>query len=357
MRIRRRLPIIIAVLAVIAAVAIIVELRRHAPPEPARLLPSADAFLYVNLQWIRRLGAIKQLPPVSRDPEYEAFVHETGIEFERDLERAAFAIHYPSSWGGTGMGARTEEPRFSEVLEGSIHRDKLVSYLKASAKSVESYNSSDIFSIPLEGRTLRVAMLGVDTIAASNSDDPLVIRGIIDRSHKLASPFAGPALLRHYYKEVPLVSLAWAIARISGSDTRFPLANGIWSLLFQRSATLVISARYLTALHLRAEAFTESADDARRLVEQASTVLKIFHGAEVSAGSPAPDREVKEFFDSFRVQQHDGRAVLTAVLSPSFIRKIVAEPPSELVPPHEVPNLAPKEPSNEKRFIKKPRPH
>jgi len=352
MRIRRRLPILIGVLAVVAAVAVIVELRRHAPPEPARLLPSADAFLYVNLQWIRRLGAIKQLPAVSHDPEYQAFVEQTGIEFERDLERAAFAIHYPASWGGKTNGARGDEPRFSEVLEGSVHRDKLVPYLQANSQSVDSYGSSTIFNIPLEGRTLRVCLLGVDTVAASNSDDPGVIRGIIDRSHKLASPFAGPALLRHYYKEVPLVSLAWAITRISGSDTGFPLSSGIWSLLFPKPATLVISARYLTALHLRAEAFADNADDAKRLADQATVVLKIFHGAEVSAGSPGSDQDVKEFFDSLRVQQHDSRAILTAVLSPSFIRKIVAEPPAELVAPYEPPNPGPPPPSKPKKKLR-----
>jgi hypothetical protein len=349
MRIRRRLPIIIGVLAVIAAVAVIVELRRHAPPEPARLLPSADAFVYVNLQWIRRFGAIKQLPPVSHDPDYETFVQQTGIEFERDLDRAALAIHYPATWGGITEGAKTDEPRFSEVFEGNIHRDKLVPYLESSAKSIDAYRSSEIFNIPLEGRTLRVSIVGVDTLAVSNSDDPSVIRGIIDRAHKLASPFAGPALLRHYYKEVPLVSLAWGIVRISGSDTRFPLSNGIWSLLFQRPATLVLSARYLAALHLRAEAFADSEDDAKHMADQASTVLNIFHGAEINAGSPGSDKDVKEFFDSLKVEQHDSRAILTAVLSPGFIRKMVAEPPPELTPAPEPPNPTPAPPSKTKK--------
>lgn len=349
MRIRRRLPIIIGVLAVIAAIAVVVELRRHAPPEPARLLPSADAFLYVNLQWIRRFGAIKQLPPVSHDPEYEAFVQQTGIEFERDLDRAAVAIHYPATWGGITQTAKTEEPRFSEVFEGNIHRDKLLLYLQSTAKSIDAYRSSQIFNIPLEDRTLRVSILGVDTLAVSNSDDPSVIRGMIDRSHKLASPFAGPALLRHYYKEVPLVSLAWGIVRVSGSDTRFPLSNGVWSLLFQKPATLVLSARYLTALHLRAEAIAETKDDAQRMADQATTVLNIFHGAEINAGSPGSDKDVKEFFDSLKVQQHDSHAVLTAILSPAFIRKIVAEPPAELLAPPEAPNPPASAPSKPKK--------
>jgi hypothetical protein len=353
-RTRRRLTILIGVLAVIAAVAVIVELRRHAPPEPARLLPGADAFVYVNLQWIRRFGAIKQLPPVSHDPDYETFVQQTGIEFERDLDRAAVAIHYPATWGGITQGAKTDEPRFSEVFEGNIHRDRLVPYLRSSAKSVDSYRSSEIFNIPLEGRTLRVSILGVDTLAVSNSDDPGVIRGMIDRSRKLASPFAGPALLRHYYKEVPLVSLAWGIVRVTGSDTRFPLSNGIWSLLFQKPSTLVISARYLAALHLRAEAFSDNADDAKHMADQATTVLNIFRSSEISGSGS--DKEVNELFDSLKVQQHDSRTVLSAILSPAFIRKIVAEAPPELVPaPEPPPNPAPPPPSKPKKHRAKPK--
>jgi len=94
MRFRRRLPILLAVLLVAAAVALLVVLRKHAPPEPARLLPSADGFVYVNLRWIRRANIGGQLPVVSHDPEYQQFIEATGFQFERDLEEAAFAIHY-----------------------------------------------------------------------------------------------------------------------------------------------------------------------------------------------------------------------------------------------------------------------
>jgi hypothetical protein len=354
-RTRRRLTIILGVLAVIAAVAVVVELRRNAPPEPARLLPSADAFVYVNLQWIRRFGAIKQLPPVAHDPDYQTFVQQTGIEFERDLDRAAVAIHYPATWGGITEGAKTDEPRFSEVFEGNMHRDKLVPYLKSSASSVDSYRSSEIYNVPLEGRTLRVAILGVDSLAVSNSDDPGVIRGMIDRSRKLASPFAGPALLRHYYKDVPLVSLAWGVVHITGSDTHFPLSNGVWALLFSRPSTLVLSARYLTALHLRAEDYAENEEDAKRVADQATTVLNIFRGAEISGGGAGSDNDVKEFFDSLKVQQHDTRAVLTAALSPGFIRKLVAETPADLVPvPQTPPNPEPPPPSKPRKHHVRP---
>jgi hypothetical protein len=325
MRIRRSLPVILGVLVVAAAVALIVELRKHAPPEPARLLPGADAFLYVNLSWVRRINAVSQLPPVSHDPEYERFIQETGFQFERDLDRAAFAVHYPTTPNG--------QARFTEVFEGSIHAEKLASYLRRVSKSVNSYRSVEIFNIPQEERTLRVAILGVDTVAVSNHDDPAIIRGIIDHSRKLASPFGGPAFLRQYYREVPIASLAWAIVRVDSSDRQFPPGSGIWSLLFPKQAVVVVSARYLRALHLRAEALMHSGDDAKQVTEQVSAFLNIFHSAESSASAQGTDPDVKEFFDSLKVEQHNSRSVLTATLPPGFIRKVFTEPPAVLAPP------------------------
>src|SRR5713226_5995018 len=207
MRIRRRLPILLAVLLVAAAVAAVVELRKHAPPEPARLLPGADGFVYIDLKWLRWADVAKHLPAVPHDPEYEQFIQATGFQFERDLQEAALAVHYASPATGG-------ETRFSEIFVGKIDGDRVRAYLKSLASSMDNYRSIDIYNIPLENRTLRVAILGVDTVAVSNHDDPAVIRGIVDRSRKLASPFGGPALLRQFYKHVPLTSLAWAIFRV-----------------------------------------------------------------------------------------------------------------------------------------------
>src|SRR5215831_18400332 len=117
MRIRRRLPIVLAVLLVAAAVALAVFLRKHAPPEPARLLPAADGFVYANLQWMRRANIAGDLPTVPHDPDYERFIQATGFQFERDLDEVALAIHYPEKSSDTHM---TPAPRFSEVFVGKI---------------------------------------------------------------------------------------------------------------------------------------------------------------------------------------------------------------------------------------------
>ncbi|MFZ0733527.1 MAG: hypothetical protein WAM79_14460 [Candidatus Sulfotelmatobacter sp.] len=326
MRIRRSLPIVLAVVIVAAAVVIAVQLRKNAPPECARLLPGADGFLYANFNWIRKANGGKPFLPVAHDPEYQEFIEETGFDYERDLDAAAFAVHYPESWPGGGTGGTAPEPRFSEVFAGRFDGSKCIAYLKRHAKSVETYESVDIYTIPISGRMVRVAILGVDTVAASNHDDPAVIRGIVDRSRRLASPFGGPALLRHYYKRVQLASPVWLIARVN------PAAPGFegWSSVFPRPADLVISASYnllylplhTGVLHLRAEAWTGSDDDAREIVDKVNVFLAMFRSAEASVGSPGFDPDVSAVFKSLQVGQEDTRAVLHANVPETFFKKL-----------------------------------
>jgi hypothetical protein len=329
MRIRRTLPIALAVVVVAAAVTLAVELRKAAPPEPARLLPAADAFVYADFGWARNANSGKPLfpdAPVSHDPEYERFIQETGFDFERDLDAVAFAVHYPQSWPGGGTGGAAPEPRFSEVFTGTFDGSRCLAYLKKTAKSVDNYNSVEIFTIPLYGRSFRIAIVGVDTVAASNHDDPAVIRGMVDRSRRLASPFGGPAFLRRYYKRVQLASPIWLVARVEPASPGFEA----WSAIFPKSADLVVSVSYNPlhlplrpgVLHLRAEASTGSDDDARNITDKANTFLTLFRSAEVSVGSGAGDADVKAFFDSLRVRQESTRAVLSAILPSGVFRKL-----------------------------------
>jgi hypothetical protein len=346
MRIRRTLPIAVAVLVIAAAIALVVFLRKQAPPEAARLLPGADGFLYVNLKWIRTFNATAQLPPVSHEPDYQKFVEETGFQFERDLDEAAFAVHYPQNWGN-GTGGSAVEPRFSEIFVGKIDSTQLTAYLKKLSTTVENYRGFDIYGIPQEDRLVRVVILSYNTVAISNHPDPDVIRGVIDRSRKLASPFGGPSLLRRYYKKVPLASLAFAILRVQPAQMNSTGDLGSWSLLFSKPAVMVVSARHLRALHLRAEAFTGSESDAQAVADKVAAFLAIFHAAEGSVGTHGTDSDVKAFFDSLKIERAGDRAVLTATVPPGFIKKALNEPPSEPTAPAQpgAPNAAPKEKS------------
>ena len=90
MRIRRRLPLVFTVLAIAGAVALAVTVRKHAPPEPARLLPTADGFFYVNLKWLRRVN-VSELPPVPHDP-----LEPPPATFESNTLSTIFAA--PETW-------------------------------------------------------------------------------------------------------------------------------------------------------------------------------------------------------------------------------------------------------------------
>jgi hypothetical protein len=324
MRFRRRFPVLFGLLIFLAALAAVVELRKHAPPEPARLLPGADGFIYANLSWMRHVDIAKHLPPVPHDPEYEQFIQATGFQFEKDLEKVAVAIHYASP-------LTHNETRFSWIFVAHIDGDKLREYLKKLSSSVKTVSSVEVYSIPLDNRTLRVAVLGVDTVAASNHDDPSVIEGIIFRSRKIASPFGGPALLRQYYKyvpQLPLPSLGFAIFKLNSSPSAvqsspFPSAG---------PATVVASVRYLGAVHFRAEAFAQDEQAAEQFTSQADTFLQIFHSAELSAGAQTSDPDFKRAFESMKIERKKNRAVLTAVIPLELIRKMVAEAPAQLSP-------------------------
>ena len=337
MRRRTRLTLLI-VLLVAAILALIVVLRSQAPPEAVRLLPGADAFVYFDLKWVRRLASLSELPPVTHDPAYEQFIQETGFQFERDLDEAAFAVHYTGPLAGPdGM------PRFSEVFTGHWNAERVSQYLTKIANSVEKYRDIEVFDIPLQGRTVRVAMLGVGTVAVSNTDDPLVIRGIIDRSRKLASPFGGPSLLRAYYRNVPFGSLAWAVIshpdqlqtdRVGGlllpGDYRQMLSNSV----------VVVSVRFLRAIHLRVEGFFPDATKAAQASEKLGAWLAILHTLEpnVSEGAGG-DQDVKRFFDSLQADQEKNHVTLSAIMPVGFIRKVIAGPVPE--PPTPAPPTAP----------------
>jgi len=322
MRIKRAFPVLFGFLIAAAAITVIVQLRKHAPPEAARLLPGADAFIYLDLSWMRLADLGHHLPDVPHDPEYQQFIQATGFQFERDLQEAALAVHYASPLTGG-------ETRYSEVFIAKINADRLRTYLKALAKSVDSDQGIDIYNIPLQGRTLRVSILGVDTVAASNHPDPGVIRGIIERSRKLASPFGGPSLLRRFYKHVPIASLGWGIFRLNPMSAQ---SSDEIPLSLSSPATVVASVRYLRAVHFRAEAYTRDSQAAQQLATQVGTFLSIFHSAEVSVAGETPDPDVKKALDSLKVEQKDDRAILTATLPTELLRKIVAEAPKEVGP-------------------------
>src|SRR5205085_12262285 len=141
--------------------------------------------IYVNLKPIRLATHLGE-KPVSREPEYEEFVRETGFQIERDLDQAAIAVH-PAGAASNGS-AIEKQRRFSEVVVGRFDSGKVIHYLHKMSSTVERYGEHDIFLVPHEGRPVRVSILSMDTVAVSNTTDPKNIHYIIDTFHKIAMP-------------------------------------------------------------------------------------------------------------------------------------------------------------------------
>jgi hypothetical protein len=178
-------------------------LRKSSPPRAARLLPESDGIVYIDATPIR--AALRfDSHPVKHDPDYQAFIDATGIEFERDLSEAAFALHQMANpLGPNGPVA------FSSIFICRFDRERLASYLAGKAQSRESYGGHDIYDIPIDGRTDRVVILDANTVAVSNTPTAEQIHSILDRQRTAFLPFSGNYLLAQHYKEVPLFSLAW----------------------------------------------------------------------------------------------------------------------------------------------------
>ena len=138
MRRRTRYSLLL-MLALMAALAIVLVLRKAAPPEAARLLPESDAIVYANLRPLRATTHFERTP-VTRNPDYQHFVDATGIVPERDLDSAAFALHRMDDPNGPNGPVG-----YSEVFEGRFDGERLASYLATIATSKESYSGHDIY--------------------------------------------------------------------------------------------------------------------------------------------------------------------------------------------------------------------
>lgn len=347
MRARRRILIVsLCVLFFVAAVGLVVLLRKQAAPEAARLLPEADAVLYIDFGTVRNLTAFdqQQLPKLA--PGYDQFVKDTGFAFERDLDEAAMVVHRGSA-KNAAQGAIRGTTRYTEILVGHYDQIKLAQYLRQHSRSVENYRDVDVYSIPIENRTLRVALLAIDTVAVSNVDDPGIVHGIIDRFKKVALPFGGPALVRTYYSKVPLGSLLWAIARVPASSPApssgtspgpsptphapsFSLPGGI-DIGLPSDSDVVVSLRMLTTIHARADFYTQSEEAARNFTDQTTTFLAVFRSIQANAQPGPGDADVKAVFDSIKVTQKGDRAEVLATIPPSFLRKLVNQPARDAV--------------------------
>ena len=332
-RTRRTLLIVAVVLALLA---LAIFLRSKAPPEAARLLPESDGIVYIDFKPIRAFLR-KRLKPPQRVPEYQQFVDATGVDWEQDLDQVAIGLHRMQDPNGPNGPVA-----YSMVLEGKITGQKLNAWLEANATARETYAGKTIYSIPSDGRTVRVAQIGYDMLAVSNTPTAEQIHSIIDRHRTAALPFAGSSLLERHFREVPLLSVAWGVGQIglpfseSGTIRIFG-----YSLPLQPDSTIVASVSpalpvpgSLGALRLRVEEIAPSEEAAASQAADLATLLTMARGFTLQLGDNSANNGLKLLLKNAEVTQRHDRVVVTATLPAGFLAKLAqSESASADAPP------------------------
>ncbi|RSL15720.1 hypothetical protein EDE15_1222 [Edaphobacter aggregans] len=316
---------LLLMLALIGALAIALILRKAAPPEAARLLPESDAIVYFNVKPLR-LATRFDRTPVTHSPDYQHFIDATGIVPERDLDAAAFALHRMDDPNGPNGPVG-----YSEVFEGRFDGERLAQYLASIATARENYAGHDIFSIPVgevgagtsTRRNLRIAQLGYDSIAASNMPTSEQIHSIIDRHRAGASPFSGSSLLSARYRDVPILSSAWAIGRIGlpFSERGYITLFGL-QLPLPEDTTFVASLRYVGALHLRIEQIAPTEADAAQSAAALTTLVGLFKSIQEMQPRNSGDKAFLQTISSLKLEQRKDRAILTATVPIELLQQL-----------------------------------
>jgi hypothetical protein len=305
------------VVVILLLLAVAVYLRKKAPPEAARLLPESDGIVYLNLRPVRAVTHLEQ-HPVKHDADYQSFIDATGIQFERDLDEIAFALHrMPNPNGPNGAVA------FSEVFVGHFDGGRLAQYLARISTAQESYAGHTIYSVPSDGRTVRVTLLGYDIVAVSNTPTAEQMHSILDRYRSAALPFSGSSLLTDHYEEVPLLSLAWGIGQIGlpfGDSGNVRLMGIRLPITFD--STFIASVRWAGSLRLRLEEIAPTEDAATASANSVKTLLSLLRSAEGLLPG-INNADMKTLIDSVQIEHHKDRAVLHATLPPRLLEKLV----------------------------------
>jgi hypothetical protein len=358
-RARRTIWIVTAVLVLLGAA---IFLRYVAPPEAARLLPESDGILYFNIKTVRSFAHFKDLKPLQHAEEYQQFIDAIGVDPERDIDEAAIALHRMSDPSGPNGPVA-----YSMVLVGKITGARLNSWLEAHAASRESYAGHTIYSIPSEGRTVRVAQIGYDMVAISNFPTTEMIHSMLERHATAALPFAGSTLLARHWDylfwtpprpTVPLLSrrLAWGVGQIglpfsddcdAGARQNHPAQESILGLPVPRNcsisilglslplkadSTIVASAAPTLegSLRLRIEEETPSQEAAARQTAALTVIVTLARGFTEPLTGNADNNTLKELLKTAVVSQKRDRVVVTATVGRSLFSAATA---SENSPP------------------------
>ena len=143
----RRKVLVASFSVVVVAVVIFAAVRwTSKPPHAMRLLPEGEFLVYGNLTLLHLFDS-KTSNSFQPESDYQSFIDQTNIRFERDLDEVAMSMRNPGAAGET-----------SSIFKGRFDPNRLRNYLQKLATTSEKYADKTVFSIPHDGRTVRVIM-------------------------------------------------------------------------------------------------------------------------------------------------------------------------------------------------------
>ena len=314
----RKLLILVLLLAVLGAGGYLLYRWHGGPPEIVGLLPEGDRLAYVNFKLVRPLWDLSKSKPPELEGNYQGFVDQTGIQYERDLDEAAI------SWQDTKDGSDTES---AAIFVGHFDAARLKSYLQKTSSQTEIYRGLTIYTIPNGDHSDQVCVLDSRRVASTRSSAE-AMHAIIDRTHGSSR---GPWLVQAYYHNVPSASLAWMISRIPAKAVGSEIGGLTFSFL--ENTVLVGSLRYDGSLFVRADIFATSEMAAKQVLDSATTFLAVYRSAGRTLGAKGGDPDVKAALESIRVEQQKNVVTVTAECSAKLLKKLQAEGNVEAIAP------------------------
>jgi hypothetical protein len=165
-------------------------------------------------------------------------------------------------------------------------------------------------------------MLGYDMVAVSNTPTAEQIHAIVDRYRTAALPFSGSSVLSDYYSQVPTLSIAWGIGRISLPfwSEGGPRIFGV-TLPLDTDTAFIASVRFLGTLRLRVEEIAPSQADAAATTNALESMLGLLSAALTSVQNNPQSKDYRTLINSAKVTQHGSRTVLTATVPLDLVKQ------------------------------------
>jgi hypothetical protein len=127
------------------------------------LLPAdANAVAFLDLQQLRSSPFLQQIlswaPQAAPDSDYAQFLQATGFDYERDLDRVAFAFQRQS-----------QIPLMFAIAEGHFDRHKIETYASRFS-TLKTADGRTLFAVPIDGSQRKVYFMFLrdDRIALAN---------------------------------------------------------------------------------------------------------------------------------------------------------------------------------------------